>query len=78
MFVNVAPIVSNCWPTNRLNLYAYSAKSKYKYFSNQSIQMESTADNAKIIENQNKICEKKKRKLNVIDFMCWKVEVEEK
>lgn len=33
-FVNVAPIASNCWPTSRLNLYACSAKSKYKYFSN--------------------------------------------
>lgn len=32
-FVNVAPIASNCWPTKSLNLYACSAKSKYKYFS---------------------------------------------
>lgn len=85
MFATVAPIASNFRPTNRLNLYAYGAKSKYKYFTNKAFKWDSRLIMTKSLKTKTKsmCCERnkhekseEKEKLNnKINLMVWKMVV---
>lgn len=73
MCVNVAPIASNCWPTRRLNLYACSAKSKFRYSNNQAFKWNPLLIMPKSLRAKTKSVEQKENWIKSIwCFELWK------